>query len=116
MASEILENGLLDRLNAYANSPDDFTQDSCGSLMKDAFNHLARVSTYAGTQEPGGNSHWYCERASPVTRESATFLIRAHAFNGERVESWKSQCAMILSECVGCCGGYQHAKVVSKAT
>lgn len=116
MESETFETGLLDRLNAYASSPDDFTQESCGTLMKDSFDHLAQISAHLQGPEPGTISHWYCEKASPVTRESATFLIRAHAFNGERIESWKNQCGSIISGCIGCCSGYQHARIVSKTT
>lgn len=62
------------------------------------------------------HDHWFCSRASELTVESATFLLRLHAYSSERVDLWRKQLKDCLRECCRCARHLQLLKLNSKHT
>ncbi|OCH91849.1 hypothetical protein OBBRIDRAFT_886653 [Obba rivulosa] len=60
--------------------------------------------------------HWFCSRADETVREAATFLIRLHAYNSNRVSTWKQQFRRILTGCCECVRELQLVKSTSRHT
>ncbi|THH12551.1 hypothetical protein EW146_g7587 [Bondarzewia mesenterica] len=63
-----------------------------------------------------GSFHWFCHRASPLTLEAGTFLLRLFAYDNNRVEEWKARLQSILELCHLCVQGLQVAKMNSQQT
>ncbi|CCM01866.1 uncharacterized protein FIBRA_03937 [Fibroporia radiculosa] len=63
-------------------------------------------------------THWFCVRADAITRETAAFLIRLHAYNDQSnsVKLWRQQFRACLAGCCECVKGFQEAKVTTRHT
>ncbi|KAF7314267.1 hypothetical protein MKEN_00899300 [Mycena kentingensis (nom. inval.)] len=78
---------------------------------------LALLYTYLSDVPPqNGRVHWFCRRAAATTVESATFLLRLHAYASPTVVEWRSKLGNCLKSCVDCVAGFQRVKVESKDT
>ena len=60
--------------------------------------------------------HWFCSRADQAVVDAATFLIRLHAYNSARVDTWRRFLRICLTTCPGCVRGLQEVKVSSRHT
>ena len=79
---------------------------------KDIAPFFKRIVTHNnGAPEP----HWYCEKAPPVVRESATFLIRLFAHQENLpIKRFKDALRKVLSTCEQCVIHFQEAKANSR--
>ncbi|KZT73806.1 hypothetical protein DAEQUDRAFT_355275 [Daedalea quercina L-15889] len=80
-------------------------------------NHLIgspNQSTLGNALQP--HEHWFCSHAMDTTREVATFLIRLHAYDSDRVKAWRRQLRRCLTGCCACVRGFQEVKVTSRET
>ncbi|KAF9516494.1 hypothetical protein BS47DRAFT_1483978 [Hydnum rufescens UP504] len=88
---------LLQRLLTYARDPSAASDEFRERLMGDCFT----IITNSNERE---------------TVESATFLIRLHAYNSAKVPEWKKQCARIIHSCYDCNLSYQRSKAICRRT
>lgn len=103
---------LLHRLESYSRDPGAASDEIRNKLMQDAFNHLSGPTSSVNSSF----AHWFCNKATRVTIECATFLIRLHAYASEFVSVWKLRCADVLHSCMECCASYQDRKALSRTT
>ncbi|CAL1713074.1 unnamed protein product [Somion occarium] len=60
--------------------------------------------------------HWFCHKADELVVETATFLIRLHAYNSPRVDAWREQLRRCLFGCHACIQKFQEIKTTSRHT
>jgi senataxin len=78
---------------------------------------LISVYEYLMAATPiGGSHHWFCDKAEPLRKEAASFLLRLFAYTSDRVIKWKERIEEILSRCVGCVKGFTEVKSTSRRT
>jgi senataxin len=63
-----------------------------------------------------GLHHWFCDQATPVTFEAASFLIRLFAYSSDRVTAWKERFGEVLGGCAKCVKGLVEVKSTSRRT
>ena len=65
---------------------------------------------------PTGDVHWFCEKADSLTKEVAAFSLRLFAYNGGRVDQWKT----VLQDCISCCAhcgaAFENGKIIWQKT
>jgi senataxin len=88
------------------------TEGASDSFLGPIFTYLMKISP----NPSDGTLHWFCDRASQLTIEAATFLIRLFAYNSPRVDTWKEKFESCLGGCCNCVRGLEEAKVSSKST
>lgn len=91
-------------------NPADTTRAS-DDVLRDIYLYLMNV-----VPTSSGDVHWFCDEASAVTIEAATFLIRLMAYDSEEVAKWKAKLHHCLSGCISCIQGLERGKVTSKHT
>ncbi|KAF9485837.1 hypothetical protein BDN70DRAFT_870734 [Pholiota conissans] len=79
---------------------------------------LVAIYTYLTTQDPNlpGDIHWFCDKADPIIKEAAAFLLRLHAYNSARVIEWKTILQKCISRCAPCAQGLEIGKAAWKST
>lgn len=60
--------------------------------------------------------HWFCDKASQLTVEAASFLLRLFAYNSVLVIAWKERLTECLHGCPRCIQGFEVAKVSSRSS
>ncbi|KAL0961073.1 hypothetical protein HGRIS_014934 [Hohenbuehelia grisea] len=82
------------------------------STMAMLYNYLMEVPECT----PDGVYHWFCDKASPITYDAATFLLRLFAYTSPQVEAWKERLRGCFLGCCLCVCGFEAAKQSSKTT
>ena len=82
---------------------------------------LILISDYLVDIGPSeGPVHWFCPKASQLTIDCATFLLRLHAYassyESSPVQAWRNLLLRCLRGCCGCVRGLEDAKVTSRHT
>ncbi|KAI0078277.1 hypothetical protein K474DRAFT_1619824 [Panus rudis PR-1116 ss-1] len=98
------------KLEQLRDNPAD-TQGAPESVLAGIYEFLLNKNTPAD-----GKFHWFCSEADPVVVQAAIFLIRLHAYNSARVETWRSHLRRCLFGCCECVRVYQEAKHTSRKT
>ncbi|TFK52558.1 hypothetical protein OE88DRAFT_1796188 [Heliocybe sulcata] len=97
-------------LKEFRDTPVD-TQGASDAILGSVYGYIMKVP-----EDGDGSLHWFCGRAEQLTIEAATFLIRLHAYNSGRVNTWKDRLQICMSSCCGCVGARQTAKFTSRHT
>jgi len=63
-----------------------------------------------------GPVHWFCPKVTQLTIDSATFLLRLHAYESSSIQTWRSLLTRCLRGCCDCVRGLAEAKVTSRHT
>ncbi|KZT60309.1 hypothetical protein CALCODRAFT_465756 [Calocera cornea HHB12733] len=61
-------------------------------------------------------THFFCHRAPPTIRESATFLLRLHAYEPSGTYDWLGRVWRAIRACYDCVRGHEEAKHRSLVT
>lgn len=111
MAVDSEHKELEDLLKALREEPvnSDGTQDR---YLTPTWSYLMKIRPSASDSA----LHWFCSKATPLTVETATFLLRLFAYNSARVVEWKKRMSQCLSSCPNCVQGLQERKLSSRRT
>ncbi|KAG9227572.1 hypothetical protein CCMSSC00406_0000782 [Pleurotus cornucopiae] len=98
-----------ERLNTFRDTPVD--NNGCSDVdLQLIYKYLIE---HEATQDA---PHWFCEQASPLTIDAATFLLRLRAYDSESVLVWLNKLKECLLGCAGCVKGLEEAKVTARDT
>ena len=78
---------------------------------------LQLISDYIVELGPkDGPVHWFCPKATQLTIDCATFLLRLHAYESSSIQTWRNLLTRCLRGCCDCVRGLAEAKVTSRHT
>ena len=78
---------------------------------------LLLISDYlVEVSQKDGPVHWFCPKATQLTIDCATFLLRLHAYESSSIQTWRSLLTRCLRGCCDCVRGLEEAKVTSRHT
>ena len=78
---------------------------------------LLLISDYLVELGPkDGPVHWFCPKATQLTIDCATFLLRLHAYESNSIQTWRNLLTRCLRGCCDCVRGLAEAKVTSRHT
>lgn len=75
------------------------------TILTSLTNHLIGPPSQTRSDSSTPHEHWFCSNADSTTREVATFLIRLHAYDSDRVRAWRSHLRKCLAGCCMCVRG-----------
>ena len=83
----------------------------------DMIKEILRTLVLTYDHLPKGDSpHWFCQRADELTRETAKFLIRMFAYDGQKAKDWRVLLLRCLMNCADCVMYFQESKVTTRNT
>ncbi|EJU03106.1 hypothetical protein DACRYDRAFT_115362 [Dacryopinax primogenitus] len=87
-------------------------KDVIERVVEPAMERILKFIIQAQEQEAqaGKQRHLFCDRVDPTVRESATFLLRLHAYEASNTNGWLNCVWRCIQACYDCSRGHEEAK------